>query len=157
MKITYEALLKKHNLSLTSVRLAVLEALEHHPHSDAAQIFKTVQSKIAAASKQAIYNNLHMLVEHGIIREIKPKGRASLYETRINDNHHHIVCKHCSYVMDADCLDYAPCLAPVNDHGFAIKEAEIIFWGICPTCQTTLGQTNLKGEQNGKSRLKRSE
>ncbi len=145
MKISHEALLKKHNLSLTSVRLAVLQALEAHPHSDANRIFESVQSKISSASRQAIYNNLNALVEHGIIREIKPKGQASLYETRINDNHHHIICRNCNLVMDTDCRAHAPCLKPVHDHGFAIDEAEIIFWGTCPDCKTN---TRFKHTQN---------
>lgn len=108
MKIDFKASLKQHNLSLTSVRLAVLEALEAHPHADATLIFNFVQQKIEAASKQAIYNNLNTLAEHGVIREIKPKGQASLYETRVNDNHHHIVCRECNLVMDAGCHGHAP-------------------------------------------------
>jgi Fur family ferric uptake transcriptional regulator len=137
MKHAYEALLKQHNLSLTSVRLAVLEALDAHPHADANLLFEVVQRKIDTASKQAIYNNLNTLVEHGIIREIKPKGHVSLYETRIDDNHHHIVCRECNLVMDAECHGFAPCLSPAHNHGFAIDEAEVIFWGICPACQST--------------------
>jgi Fur family ferric uptake transcriptional regulator len=136
MDRAYNELLKKHGLSLTSVRLAVLEALDMHPHADANLIFDTVQTRIETASKQAIYNNLNTLVEHGIVREIKPKGHAALYETRTDDNHHHLVCRKCNLVMDADCLGAAPpCLKPVDTFGFKIDEAEVIFWGTCPSCQ----------------------
>ena len=144
MKIDFKASLKQHNLSLTSVRLAVLEALEAHPHADATLIFNFVQQKIEAASKQAIYNNLNTLAEHGVIREIKPKGQASLYETRVNDNHHHIVCRECNLVMDAGCHGHAPCITPADDHGFVIDEAEIIFWGTCPACKI-----KKNGDKNG--------
>ena len=133
MSIDYEKILKERNLSLTSVRLAVLDALEKHPHSEAGVLFEVVHKKIKTTSKQAIYNNLNMLVEHGIIREIKPKGQPSLYETRIDDNHHHIVCRSCQKVMDTDCHSFAPCLSPENNHGFVIDEAEVIFWGTCPS------------------------
>ena len=135
MEPYHENILKERNLSLTSVRLAVLEALHKHPHSDAATIFSFVQRKIRSASKQAIYNNLNTLVEHGIVREIKPKGRPSLYDTRTGDNHHHIVCRHCQVIVDTDCLDVSPCLVPKDDHGFIIDEAEVILWGACPSCQ----------------------
>jgi len=133
----HEIILKENNLSLTAVRLAVLEALHKHPHSDATTIFSIVHKKIATASKQSIYNNLNTLVECGIVREIKPKGQPSLYETRIGDNHHHIVCKNCHKVMDTECHAFAPCLSPMNTHGFVIDEAEVTFWGICPACQKT--------------------
>lgn len=137
MSEQYESLLKSCELSLTSVRLAVLEALNDHPHVDAAFLYEKVQEKISTASKQAIYNNLNTLVEHGIVREIKPKGHASLYETRAGDNHHHIVCRKCNLVRDTDCKGEAPCLTPTDDHGFVLDEAEVIFWGLCPSCQTS--------------------
>lgn len=137
MLSSYEDILRKNKLSLTSVRLAVLEALHTHPHSDAASVFNVVHKKIKTTSKQAIYNNLTTLVECGIIREIKPKGQPSLYETKVGDNHHHLVCKKCHKVMDTDCHAFAPCLSPMNSHGFVIDEAEVTFWGICPSCQKT--------------------
>ncbi len=135
MLTSHEKLLKSHDLSLTSVRVAVLEVLDTHPHVDAAFVYEKVQAKIATASKQAIYNNLSTLVEHGIVREIKPKSFVSLYETRTGDNHHHIVCRSCKVVRDTDCKDRAPCLTPTDDHGFSLDQAEVIFWGVCPTCQ----------------------
>lgn len=128
--------LKNNNLSLTAVRLAVLDALMSHPHSDAARIFDIVKQKVETTSIQAVYNNLNTLVEHGIVREIKPKGQVSLYEPQKNDNHHHLVCRKCERVVDTQCHGCAPCMAPSNDHGFALDEAEVIFWGVCPDCQS---------------------
>lgn len=142
----YKDFLKTHNLSVTPARVAVLKALETYPHSDAEKIYKAVRENIDSTSKQAIYNNLHTLVEYGLVREIKPKGQPSLYETRVGDNHHHIVCRNCAAVMDTDCFDAAPCLTPKDSHGFIVDEAEVIFWGTCPACQTTHNQ---KGEKHG--------
>ena len=136
MKSDYITLLKNAHLSVTSVRVAVLDALHANPHIDAATLYNLVQRQIKSASRQGIYNNLNALVEHGIIREIKPKGQPSLYETRTGDNHHHIVCRSCGTVLDAVCQGHAvPCLLPQDNYGFRIDEAEVIFWGICPTCQ----------------------
>jgi len=137
MESTYKDILKDHNLSLTAVRLAVLEALHINPHSDADQIFNIVQQKISTTSKQAIYNNLSALVERDIIREIKPKGRSSLYEARVGDNHHHLICRDCQLIVDTDCFNSAPCLKPMDNHDFIIDEAEVIFWGVCSSCQKT--------------------
>lgn len=135
MQTSYRHLLKSCNLNLTSVRLALLEVMEKHPHTDANFLFMQVQKKLSTASKQAIYNNLNTLVEYGIIREIKPKGQPSLYETRVSDNHHHLVCRNCGSVVDAECKSNAPCLSPKDNHGFCVDEAEVIFWGTCPSCQ----------------------
>jgi Fur family transcriptional regulator, stress-responsive regulator len=149
MKLSFANLLKERSLSLTPVRLAVLESLVQHPHSDAVKIYEIVRAKISTTSKQAIYNNLNTLVEEGLVREIKPKGQSSLFETRTGDNHHHIMCKSCNMIMDTDCHSHAPCLEPKKDHGFVIEEAEIIFWGTCPSCHKK--NKKIRGEHRGKS------
>ena len=134
-KMTYQSKLKSLNLSVTPVRLAVLESLDSAPHSEAAHLFSLVVKTIQTASLQAVYNNLNVLVEHGLVREIKPKGMPAIFETRTGDNHHHLVCRSCSIIVDSDCLNSAPCLTATDPHGFQIDEAEIIFWGLCPDCQ----------------------
>ncbi|MCY4033360.1 MAG: Fur family transcriptional regulator [Hyphomicrobiales bacterium] len=136
MNTAYETLLKRKNLSLTAVRLSLLEVVEQNPHSCANHIYEAVKKKIPTVSIQAVYNNLNALTDAEIIREIKPKGHVSLYETRVADNHHHVICRNCGKVKDTNCLGSAPCLSPESDHGFALDEAEIVFWGICPECQT---------------------
>lgn len=146
MKQNFSQLLKDKNLSLTAVRLALLEALDEAPHSEAAKIFELVQKKIPSATIQAVYNNLHALTDAKIVREIKPMGQVSLYETRVGDNHHHVVCRGCMSIMDTDCLGCAPCLVPANNHGFSIDEAEVIFWGYCPRCQ----KSQIKLKENKK-------
>jgi Fur family ferric uptake transcriptional regulator len=136
MSQVYKEMLKARSLSVTAVRLAVLQAIDAHAHVDADTIFSAVFKEIATTSKQAIYNNLHTLVEHGLIREIKPKGFSCLYELRVGDNHHHLVCRSCGSVVDTDCVAGAkPCLKPADMHGYLIDEAEITFWGLCPRCQ----------------------
>ncbi|MDY0030230.1 MAG: Fur family transcriptional regulator [Pseudobdellovibrionaceae bacterium] len=135
MNHRYYDILKQKNLSLTAVRLSLLEAIEEQPHSDANVIFANVQRKIPSVTIQAVYNNLNALSDAGIIREIKPKGSSSLYETRIDDNHHHVICRSCGKIGDTECKGCAPCLVPTDSHGFQLDEAEVVFWGLCPQCQ----------------------
>lgn len=133
--MNFQEQIKKSGLSITSVRLAVMNSLHKAPHSEASHIFDLVQKDISTTSIQAVYNNLNTLVSHNLVREIKPMGMSSLYELRVNDNHHHLICTSCKKILDTDCLGAAPCLTPTHNHGFHIKEAEIVFWGTCPTCQ----------------------
>jgi Fur family ferric uptake transcriptional regulator len=73
-----------------------------------------------------------------LIRRIEPAGSAALYEARVADNHHHVVCRVCGLIADVECVvGAAPCLDPSSTGGFVIDEAEITFWGLCPTCQQT--------------------
>lgn len=147
MTIEFVHLLKEKHLSLTSVRLAVLETLHEHPHSDAQTLFEHVRKRIPAATIQAVYNNLNTLTDAGILQEIKPKGQVSLYETRVGDNHHHVVCRGCGHIEDTDCHGCAPCLVPADDHGFSVDRAEVIFWGLCPSCQDNTNKRQPKKER----------
>ena len=131
-----EALLRENQLSITSARLAILDVISEHPHTTADVIWEHAKQKIGAISIQAVYDNLHALSERGIIRVIQPMGHAARYESRVADNHHHVVCRDCGVTHDVDCAQgERPCIEPVETHGFSIDEAEVIYWGLCPNCQ----------------------
>ncbi|MFM1966498.1 MAG: Transcriptional regulator FurA [Actinomycetota bacterium] len=128
-------LLKEHGLQVTAQRLAVLHAVETHPHITAEAVAETAREQIGTISKQSVYDALGALVEAGILRRIEPAGSAARYETRVGDNHHHLVCRGCGGVVDVDCaVGAAPCLTAADSAGYTIDEAEVTFWGTCPTC-----------------------
>jgi Fur family ferric uptake transcriptional regulator len=117
--------------------MAVLEAVElEGKHQDAEFIVAAARRRVNSLSRQAVYDNLNALVAAGILRRIEPAGRPALYETRVGDNHHHLICRRCHATVDVDCaVGAAPCLQPSEDHGFVIDEAEVVYWGVCPSCQ----------------------
>lgn len=129
-------LLREAGLKVTSPRLAVLRAVESSPHSDADSLFEAVRGELPGTSLQAVYGVLGALTAAGVLRRIEPATSPALYERRVGDNHHHIVCTSCKSVADIDCVHgEAPCLTPSESHGFAIVSAEVTFWGVCPACQ----------------------
>lgn len=128
--------LRSVGLRVTAPRVAVLGTVAEHPHSDADHIAAQVRDTLGSVSTQAVYDVLKACVGAGLLRRIEPAGSAARYETRIGDNHHHLVCRNCGSVVDIDCVvGAAPCLAPSDDHGFVIDEAEVTFWGLCPDCR----------------------
>ncbi|GAA5097476.1 Fur family transcriptional regulator [Nocardia iowensis] len=131
------AQLRAAGLRVTAPRVAVLDAVAAAPHVDADRVAATVRETLGSVSTQAVYDVLRACVNAGILRRIEPAGSAALYETRAGDNHHHLVCRSCGTVVDVDCVvGRAPCLEPDDDHGFAVDEAEVVFWGLCPTCRS---------------------
>ncbi|MGK8502826.1 Fur family transcriptional regulator [Nocardia asiatica] len=129
--------LRAAGLRVTAPRIAVLNAVAARPHADADTVAATVREALGSVSTQAVYDVLHACVRAGILRRIEPAGSSALYETRIGDNHHHLVCRSCGAVVDVDCaVGAAPCLDPSDAHGFVIDEAEVVFWGLCPTCRS---------------------
>lgn len=135
-------LLRGHGLRVTAQRLAVLKALSDRPHATADAVAEAVRADIGSVSVQAIYDALAVLTSHGIVRRIEPAGSPALYERRVGDNHHHLICRVCGRTADVDCaVGEAPCLTPATDRGYEIDEAEVIFWGRCPDCRETKGST----------------
>lgn len=132
----YKQELRAADLRATSGRVAVLRALEQTPHSTAEQVFDMISGALPGTSPQAVYMVLNDLSRAGLIRKFEPAGSAALYERRIGDNHHHLVCDSCGRVEDVDCaVGKAPCLHPRGGVGFRVREAEVTFWGMCAACQ----------------------
>ena len=129
-------LLRDHGVAVTAQRLAVMRAVSSCPHTTADAIAERVRSEIGTISRQAVYNVLSLLSEKGLVRRIQPSGQAALYEDRVGDNHHHLVCRSCGMTVDVDCaIGDTPCLSAAHDHGFKIDEAEVVYWGTCPDCR----------------------
>jgi Fur family transcriptional regulator, stress-responsive regulator len=127
-------------LRVTRPRLAVLSAVHDHPHSDTTSIIGLVREGLGEVSHQAVYDVLRALTAAGLVRCIEPPGSVARYEARVGDNHHHVVCRSCGAIADVDCaVGEVPCLAPSDDRGFAIDEAEVIYRGRCPECVAALG------------------
>lgn len=131
----YEQMLRGAALRVTRPRLAVLGAVYDIPHADTDSIIGAVRKDLPTVSHQAVYDCLHALTAAGLVRRIQPTGSVARYESRVGDNHHHIVCRTCGAIADVDCaVGEAPCLHAADDHGFTIDEAEVIYWGTCPDC-----------------------
>lgn len=130
--------LRSAGLKVTSPRLAVLAALDAHPHSDADTLYRVVAESLPTTSLQAVYGVLGAFTDAGIARRIEPAGSSALYERRVGDNHHHLICTSCRSVTDVNCvIGAAPCLTAADSHGFSVHTAEVTFWGLCPACQLT--------------------
>lgn len=144
-----EELLRENGVQVTAQRLAIKRAVSSHPHATADELTENVRSIIGSISRQAVYDALSVFVEKSLIRRIEPAGSAALYEDRVGDNHHHLICRECRVVFDIDCaVGSRPCLTAHNDHGFEIDEAEVVYWGRCPTCLETTNYQPVSARSN---------
>jgi Fe2+ or Zn2+ uptake regulation protein len=135
MGIDRGEILREHGVRVTAQRLAVFKAVSDDPHVSADVVVESVRSKIGWISVQAVYDALATLTDVGLLRRIQPAGSPARYEGRVGDNHHHLICRVCDRMVDVDCaVGHAPCLTAVEDAGFEIDEAEVVYWGRCPEC-----------------------
>ncbi|WP_035918109.1 Fur family transcriptional regulator [Knoellia sinensis] len=134
--------LRAAGLRVTRPRLAVLDLLAAHPHADTDALATQAREVLGAVSTQAVYDVLRALTDAGLVRRFEPAGSPARYELRVGDNHHHVVCRSCGAIADVDCaVGQQPCLDASQAHGFAIEEAEVTYWGLCPTCSASTGNT----------------
>jgi Fur family ferric uptake transcriptional regulator len=140
-------------LRVTRPRLAVLAAVHDLPHADTDSVIRVVRDDLGEVSHQAVYDVLRALTAAGLVRRIQPSGSVARYESRVADNHHHVVCRSCGAIADVDCaVGSAPCLTASDGNGFAIEEAEVIYWGRCPECRAALEQPSPRQEQGRRVR-----
>jgi Fur family transcriptional regulator, stress-responsive regulator len=131
----FQQLLRGAELRVTRPRMAVLSAVYAYPHADTDSIIGIVRDDLGEVSHQAVYDVLRALTAAGLVRRIQPAGSVARYESRVGDNHHHVVCRSCGVIADVDCaVGDTPCLAASDAAGFEIDEAEVIYWGVCPDC-----------------------
>jgi Fe2+ or Zn2+ uptake regulation protein len=135
----FQQMLRGVSLRVTRPRIGVLTAVHQHPHADTDSIIRAVRGDLPDVSHQAVYDSLNTLTTAGLVRRIQPSGSVARYESRVGDNHHHVVCRSCGVIADVDCaVGDAPCLTPSDDNefleGFVLDEAEVIYWGLCPDC-----------------------
>jgi len=135
--LDFQQMLRGAGYRVTRPRLAVLNAVHTHPHADTDSIIGAVRGDLPEVSHQAVYDSLHALTAAGLVRRIQPSGSLARYESRVGDNHHHVVCRSCGLIADVDrAVGEAPCLTAADDSGFSTGEAEVIYWGLCPECST---------------------
>jgi Fur family transcriptional regulator, stress-responsive regulator len=131
----FPRMLRDSGLRVTRQRLAVLDALAELAHADTESVIGAVRRDLPDVSHQAVYDALRALTAAGLARRIQPNGSVARYEVRVGDNHHHLVCRSCGAITDVDCaVGEIPCLTASDDHGYVIDEAEVIYWGVCPSC-----------------------
>jgi Fur family transcriptional regulator, stress-responsive regulator len=136
MSIDPAQLLRQRGFKVTAQRLAVLRAVSGRPHLTAEDVVEVVRADIGVISRRAVYDAVGVLADMGLLRRIQPSGSAARYEDRVGDNHHHLICRACGRMVDVDCaVGAVPCLTANDDAGYEIDEAEVIYWGRCPTCR----------------------
>ena len=139
-------LLRRHGIQVTAQRLAVFRAVAAQPHITADRVAQVVRAEIGAISQQSVYDALAVLVTGRLVRRIQPAGSPARFEARVGDNHHHVICRICGRTADVDCaVGSAPCLTAIDNRGYDIDEAEVIYWGRCPECAETRGPDDSDG------------
>ncbi|WP_442962148.1 peroxide-responsive transcriptional repressor PerR [Pseudogracilibacillus sp. SE30717A] len=127
--------LKKSGIRITPQRHAVLEYLltsMSHPTAD--EIYKALEGKFPNMSVATVYNNLRILREIGLVRELTYGDDSSRFDSNMRD-HYHIICDDCGKIVDFHypTLDEIESLAE-KVSGFEISHHRMELYGKCEEC-----------------------
>lgn len=127
--------LKKSGVRITPQRHAVLEYLltaKTHPTAD--DIYQALKGKFPNMSVATVYNNLRILREIGLIRELTYGDDSSRFDSNMKE-HYHIICEACGTIVDFHypTLDEIESLAE-KVSGFEINHHRLELYGKCKTC-----------------------
>ena len=120
----------------TKQRKLVLDAVrQSYNHPTADEIYNVVRAQDDKISRGTVYRNLNQLAKDGEIQKLEMPDGPDCFDHRLQ-RHYHAKCSRCGRVFDIE-MDYMEDLAHrVKDaYGFAIDGHNLVFTGVCPTCQ----------------------
>lgn len=139
----FEFTCRKHGLSLTIQRRAILENLAgrtDHPTAD--QIYDAVKGHLKGVSKTTVYRVLETLVNFGLARKVNNPEAKARFDADTS-RHHHLTCITCGAVLDIHAQQLNRLSFPEELHGdVEFIDYSINFNGRCPACLKKSGAKN---------------
>ena len=124
------------DVRLSNTRKSILQSLENSgKHMGAEEIHDVLKKENPSIGIATVYRNLNYLYEHGLINRFQDKDVGYIYDVNVHD-HYHFKCKQCGQVFDIS-MDYQKELDEKVAKRLGIQNVthEIIFGGICKTCE----------------------
>lgn len=120
----------------TIQRTLVLDAVNRlKSHATADEIYEAVVQTHPRISRATVYRNLNQLADDAEIQKLAMPDGPDRFD-HILQRHYHAKCSRCGRVFDVE-MDYMEdIIRLVKDaHGFAIDGHNLVFTGVCPSCQ----------------------
>ncbi|WP_291490586.1 Fur family transcriptional regulator [Desulfurella sp.] len=126
-----ESILNKKNLKVTPQRLHILSLIRQFGHMDIDELYLQIKKNYPYMSLATIYKNISVMVENGILNEIKIAQQKTKYEL-LADFHAHFICTNCKKIEDLD-IDISCILKDFDQAN--VQSVQLQIYGICKTCQ----------------------
>jgi Fe2+ or Zn2+ uptake regulation protein len=105
-------------------------------HPTAETVYREARRVMPTMSLKTVYQTLNDLTAMGELQQLDLGTGATRFDPNGGD-HHHLVCTSCGEVRDVSATFDGLGLPPEQRHGYALSGAEIVFRGLCTTCQRT--------------------
>ena len=128
--------LRTKGIRITDTRRAVLAYLvASHEHPSAEKIYRDLLPQFPGMSLATVYNNIKVLIDEGVVSEIKVRNDTTTYFDFMGHEHLNVVCEKCGRIADVE-ID-VPDLREeaASQSGYLITKTQMTVYGICPDCQ----------------------
>lgn len=125
--------MQKRNTIQKELILNAVRSLKNHATAD--EVYALIAENYPSIGKGTVYRNLSNLVEDGQIKKIGIPDGPDRYDHNLTQ-HYHVKCTGCKKLFDAD-LQGEPDLKKYifDTHGVQIISYDVLFKGVCPSCQ----------------------
>ena len=142
---THQESLRRRGVRLTRQRRLLLELIDGSGlHLDAERLCQMAKERDPKLNRVTVYRTLKMLKEGGMIDELDLAhidGEKHYYETRLKQEHAHIICLRCGRVEEFFGEPLQSLRAQVSTQfGFEIVFARTEIGGYCSHCQALRAQ-----------------
>ena len=137
--------LRQRGVRLTRQRRLLLDLIDQSgKHLDAESLYRLAKEKDSRLNRVTVYRTLKLLKEGGLVDELDLMhygGDQHYYETRLKQEHAHIICLRCGKVEEFFGEPLQKLRRQIEAHfGFQILLARTEIGGYCPHCQALRAQ-----------------
>jgi Fur family ferric uptake transcriptional regulator len=133
----FKEFLELKGLKCTGERFKIVEhVFEKHNHFEADQLLESMRDRGLRVSRPTVYRTLNLLVEAGLLRELR-FGRRSAYEHNYGyPPHEHLYCDRCGSVFEFMSDEINQLQEEIcRRFGFLPDHRQFIVFGVCRECR----------------------
>jgi Fur family ferric uptake transcriptional regulator len=116
-------------------RILIRHVFHSHKHFDADELVADLRHSGRQVSRATVYRTLRLLVEAGLLRELRLTNRTAYEHDYGYPSHDHLHCTECNRIVEFDNEELRRVRDTVSrEHGFRPVNHRFVITGICPEC-----------------------
>ncbi len=116
-------------------RVLVRHIFATHKHFDADELVADLRAADRQVSRSTVYRTLKLLVEAGLLRELRLTNRTAYEHDYGYPSHDHLHCTECGLIVEFTNEEVRRLREAVSrEHGFFPKGHRLIIQGLCTKC-----------------------
>jgi Fur family ferric uptake transcriptional regulator len=116
-------------------RVLVRHIFDSHKHFDADELTADLRAAGRNVSRSTVYRTLRLLVEAGLLRELRLTNRTAYEHDYGYPSHDHLHCSECNRIVEFRNEALRQLRDSIGgEHGFRVTGHRFVITGVCPEC-----------------------